>query len=109
VSVTIEEFGKLDFRVGRIIDVDDIPQARKPLYKLKVDFGALGTKQCVGGIKAFYTREQLLGKQVVAIINLEAKPIAGVVSECMLLASFNESELALLRPDKDMPTGTKVG
>ena len=95
-------------RVGKILTVDDIPAARKPIYKLTIDFGPLGTKQCAGGIKAQYTKEQLVGKQVVAVVNLEPKPIAGVMSECMLLASFTETDLALTCPDKEMPPGTKV-
>jgi len=108
VSVSIETFGLLDIRVGRIVEVEDIPQARKPIYGLKIDFGPLGMKQCAAGIKAYYSKEQLIGKEVAAIINLEPKSIAGVVSECMMLASFTETDLALLRPDKDMPAGTKV-
>jgi len=98
----------MDVRVGRIVEVDDIPQARKPIYKLRIDFGPLGMKQCAGGIKPYYSKEQLLGRQVAAIINLEPKSVAGVISECMMLASFTETDLALLRPDKDMPPGTKV-
>ena len=108
VSVSIDTFALLDIRVGRIIEVDDIPIARKPLYRLKIDFGPLGLKQCAGGIKAYYTKEQLLGKHVVAIINLEPKSVAGVVSECMMLTSYTETDLALLKPDKEMPLGTKV-
>jgi tRNA-binding protein len=111
MSVPFETFSQLDFRVGRIISVEDIPTARKPLYKFKIDFGPLGVKQCVGGIKQFYTSEQLMGKQVVAVLNLPPKPIAGVISECMMLASFEEqnlSDLSLLRPDKEMPLGSKV-
>ena len=108
MSVSIETFALLDIRVGRIVEVDDIPQARKPIYNLRIDFGPLGMKQCAGGIKPYYSKEQLLGRQVVAIINLEPKSVAGVISECMMLASFTETDLALLRPDKDMPPGTKV-
>jgi export-related chaperone CsaA len=107
-KIPFHAFAQLDFRVGKILTVDDIPTARKPLYKLTIDFGVLGVKQCAGGIKAFYTKEQLVGKQVVAVLNLEPKPIAGVVSECMMLAAFTENDLALLRPDKEMPPGTKV-
>ena len=103
-----QTFAQLDFRVGKILTVDDIPAARKPLYKFTIDFGVLGVKQCAGGIKAFYTKEQLVGKQVVAVLNLEPKPIAGVLSECMMLASFTDNDLSLLRPDKEMPPGTKV-
>jgi tRNA-binding protein len=108
VSVSIDLFAQLDIRVGRIIEVDDIPGARKPIYKFRIDFGPLGIKQCAGGIKAYYTKEQLLGKQVVAVINLEPKSVVGVISECMMLSSFNETDLSLLAPDKEMPLGTKV-
>jgi len=107
-KVPFQSFAQLDIRVGKILTVDDIPTARKPIFKFTIDFGPLGVKQCAGGIKAFYTKEQLLGKQVVAILNLEPKPIAGVLSECMMLASFTDADLSLLRPDKDMPPGTKV-
>jgi tRNA-binding protein len=107
-KIPFQAFAQIDMRVGKILTVEDIPVARKPLYKLTIDFGVLGVKQCAGGIKAYYTKEQLVGKQVVAVLNLEPKPIAGVMSECMMLASFTESELSLLRPDKEMPLGTKV-
>jgi tRNA-binding protein len=107
-KIPFQSFAQLDIRVGKILTVDDIPAARKPLYKFTIDFGALGIKKCAGGIKAYYTKEQLVGKQVVAVLNLEPKPIAGVISECMMLASFTESDLSLLRPDKEMPPGTKV-
>ena len=108
MSVSIETFGLLDIRIGSILEVEDIPVARKPIYKLKIDFGPLGVKQCAAGIKPYYSKEQLLGKQVAAVVNLEPKSIAGVTSECMMLASFDETDLALLRPDKEMPPGTKV-
>jgi tRNA-binding protein len=107
-KVPFQAFAQLEIRVGKILTVDDIPAARKPLYKFTIDFGPLGVKQCAGGIKAFYAKEALVGKQVVAILNLEPKPIAGVVSECMMLASFTDTDLSLLRPDKEMPPGTKV-
>jgi tRNA-binding protein len=107
-KVPFQAFAQLEIRVGRILTVDDIPIARKPLYKFTIDFGPIGVKQCAGGIKAFYTKEQLVGKQVVAILNFEPKPIAGVVSECMMLTSFTDTDLSLLQPDKEMPLGTKV-
>jgi tRNA-binding protein len=108
VPVAFEAFAQLDIRIGVILDAEDIPQARKPLYRLRVDFGSEGVKQCVAGIKPYYSKEDLSGKRVVAVINLEPRSIAGVVSECMLLASFTESELSLLVPDKEMPLGCKV-
>lgn len=107
-KIPFQAFAQLDLRVGKILTVEDIPTARKPLYKFTIDFGALGIRQCAGGIKVYYTKEQLVGKLVVAVLNLEPKPIAGVLSECMMLASFTDTDLALLRPDKEMPPGTKV-
>ncbi|MDA4119672.1 MAG: tRNA-binding protein [Thaumarchaeota archaeon] len=107
-KIPFQSFAQLEIRVGKILTVEDIPAARKPLYKFTIDFGPSGIKHCAGGIKAFYTKEQLVGKQVVAVMNLEPKPIAGVVSECMMLASFTENDLSLLRPDKEMPLGAKV-
>jgi tRNA-binding protein len=108
MSVSFETFSKLDIKVGKIVEVEDIPQARKPLYRLRVDFGPSGMKQCVAGTKSFYSREQLLGKQIVAILNLQPKPIAGVMSECMILAAFTDNQLSLLKPDKEVSLGIKV-
>ncbi len=108
MSVPFDAFAQLDIRVGKILEADDIPQARKPLYRLRVDFGEMGTKQCVAGIKPYYSKEQLAGKLAVAVVNLEPRSIAGVMSECMLLASFTETELSLLTPDKEIPRGSRV-
>ena len=108
MSLSFAEFSKLEMRVGKIVEIDDIPQARNPMYKLRIDFGPLGVKQCVGGIKAHYTKAQLLGRQVVVVINLQPKSVAGVTSECMMLAASDEKDIALLEPDKEMPLGTKV-
>lgn len=109
MTVSIDDFAKLELKVGRIATVDDMPQARKPMYKLTIDFGDNVTRQCVGGIKPYYAKEDLLGRQVVVVVNLEPKSVAGVVSECMMLAAFDESTVSLLMPDKSMPLGTKVG
>jgi len=96
-------------RIGRIVTVEDVPAARNPMYKVMVDFGDGSTKQCAAGIKNFYPKGQLVGKLVVAVVNLQPKSVAGVVSECMLLAAYDEEELSLLSPDKELPLGVKVG
>jgi tRNA-binding protein len=96
-------------KVGRISSVEDVPAARKPIYKLTIDLGEGVTKQCAAGIKDRYTKEELTGKMVVAVVNLEPKSVAGVVSDCMLLAAFNENELSLLSPDRSVALGSKVG
>jgi len=108
MSVSFADFSKIEMKVGKIIEVDDIPQARNPMYRLKIDFGPIGVRQCVGGIKSHYTRAQLLGRHVVAVINLQPKSVAGVTSECMMLAAFDDKEISLLKPDREMPIGTKV-
>ena len=108
MSISISDFAKVEMKVGRIASVEDIPAARKPIYKLTIDFGDGLTKQCAAGIKDRYTKEQLLGKVVIAVVNLEPKSVAGVLSECMLLTAFNEMELSLLTPDKEVTLGTKV-
>lgn len=79
------------------------------MYKLLVDLGEGNTKQCVAGIKNFYQKEQLLGKIVVTVVNLQPKSVAGVASTCMLLAAYNEKDLSLLSLDRELPLGTKIG
>ena len=108
MSIPIDEFAKAEIRVGRVTSVEDIPTARKPMYKMTVDFGDF-SKQCVGGIKQFYSKEQLEGRQVIAVVNLLPKSVAGVLSECMLLAAFDDTTISLLTTDKELPLGTKVG
>ncbi len=109
MSISISDFGKVEMKVGRIASVEDIPGARKPIYKLTIDFGDGVTKQCAAGIKDRYSKEELTGKVVVAVVNLEPKSVAGVVSECMLLTAYSDSELSLLTPDRGVTLGTKVG
>ncbi len=103
------DFGKVEMKVGKVISVDDVPAARKPIYRLTVDFGDGLTRQCAAGIKDRYSKEELKGKVVVAVVNLEPKAVAGVMSECMLLAAFNDTELSLLSPDREVSLGTRVG
>jgi len=109
VAISIDDFAKVELRVGRIVSADDIPAARNPMYKLLIDFGDGSTKQCVAGIKNFYQKEELLGKLIVAVVNLQPKSVAGVASECMLLAAYDEKELSLLSLDRELPPGTKIG
>ncbi len=108
MSIAIEDFAKVQMKVGKIVSVEDIPEARKPMYKLRVEFGDGISKQCVAGIKDRYTKEELADKIVVAVVNLEPKSVAGVTSECMLLAAFNENELSLLAPERKVSLGSKV-
>ena len=106
---TIAQFSEIDIRVGRITEVEDHPTARKPMYKLSVDFGAdVGRRTIIAGIKDYYKGEELIGKKVVAIINLEPKSIAGIISEAMLLAAEDDSAVSLLTTDKEIKEGGKI-
>ncbi len=108
MSISMSDFEKVSLAVGRIASVDDIPTARKPMYRLIVEFDEGESKQCVAGIKEFYSPEDLKGKLVVVVTNLEPKSVAGVLSECMILAAYNDTELAVLTPDRALAPGTKI-
>ena len=111
--VTINEFMALDIRVGKIVEVQDHEGTRKPMYKLKVDLGTeIGVRSLVAGIKPWYTKEELMNRLIVMVVNLEPKIIAGAPSEGMLLAADNGSAdnliVSILEPDKDMPIGSRI-
>jgi methionine--tRNA ligase beta chain len=92
------------------VEVGDIEGARKPLYRFKVDLGELGFRNVAAGIKNFYTPEQLLGRSIVVIANLDPKNIVSFVSEGMALAAESpDGKVVLLKPDEDLPPGSKIG
>ncbi len=107
--VTIDEFAAIDLRVGRIIEVEDLEGARKPMYRLKVDLGAeLGTRNLAAGLKNHYTRDEMLGRYVVVVANLAPKNIGKFVSEGMLLAADDGEKVSLLVPDRELKPGSRV-
>ena len=106
---TIEDFQKLDMRVGRIVDVKEVPDARKPSYRLTIDFGPFGTRQSVAAAKANYQPAQLLNRQVVCVVNFPPRRIAGIRSEVLVLAATeDDGTLRLLRPDSDADLGSRI-
>jgi len=105
--ITIDDFAKLDIRVGKIIDVEDA-ETKKPMYKIKVDFGELGIKQAIAGIKPYYKKEEILNKKFVFVFNLEPKKIGNVLSECMILAASQGDKVIILQPEKDIEIGAKI-
>jgi tRNA-binding protein len=104
---TIEDFQKIDIRVGKVIEVKDA-ETRKPMYVLKIDFGELGIKQAIAGIKPCYEKEEILNKNFIFVVNLEPKKIANVLSECMILAAVKDDKIVILQPEKDIEVGSKV-
>lgn len=104
---TIEDFQKIEIRVGKVVEVKDA-ETRKPMYVLKVDFGELGVKQAIAGIKPFYEKEEILNKKFIFVFNLEPKKIANILSECMILAATKDDKVVVLQPEKDIEIGSKV-
>jgi len=104
--ITIEDFKKMELRIGEITEVEDHPNADR-LYMLKVDLGEK-TKQLVAGVKGSYAKEELLGKQVVVVDNLEAALLRGVESQGMLLASSDDTGIAIVSPGRKMKLGSVV-
>lgn len=104
---TIEDFQKIDIRVGKIIEVKNA-ETKKPMYVIKVDFGDLGTKQSIAGIKPFYKKEEILNKKFIFAVNLEPKKIANVLSECMILAATKDNKVVILQPERDIDIGSKI-
>ena len=107
--VSIEDLSKIELRIGRIIDVQDHEGARKPMYKLRVNLGEeLGERIIVAGIRNVYSKEDLLGKEIVCVANLEPKLIAGIESNGMLLAAGEGENVSLLMPDKEIKEGSRI-
>ena len=107
MEVSFEDFKKLDIRVGRIKDVQDI-EGSKNLIKLIVDFGA-EERQAIAGLKNYYSKEDLVDKEFVFVLNLERKKFMGEESQCMILAADdNNSNIVLLQPGKEIGLGSRI-
>src|SRR6267378_3918354 len=100
------DFEKVDMRVGTILEVNDFPNARKPSYQLTVDLGELGIKRSSAQITKLYKKEELIGKQVIAVVNFPPKQIANFFSECLVLGIVGEEkEIILLKPERAVKNG----
>ncbi len=108
--ISWEDFEKIDIRSGTILEVNDFPGARKPAYQLSIDFGGLGIKKSSAQITSLYKKDELIGRQVVAVVNFPVKQIANFFSECLVLGVYNENkEVVLLQPSLPVQNGGKVG
>lgn len=108
-TIAWHDFEKVELRVGTILEAADFPQARKPAYKVKVDFGHLGVKWSSAQITKHYTKEQLTGRQIVGVINFPVKQIANFMSEFLLTGFADENgDIVLAAVDKLVPNGSKL-
>ncbi|MEH1008336.1 tRNA-binding protein [Winogradskyella sp. ECml5-4] len=106
--ITYEDFTKIDLRIGTIIEVNDFPKARKPAYKLTIDFGDLGVKKTSAQITTQYKKEELVNRQIVAVVNFPKKQIANFMSECLVVGAVRADDVFLLHPETKVKNGMQV-
>ena len=108
--ISWQGFEKIEMRCGTVIGVNDFPNAKKPAYQLTIDFGELGIKKSSAQITLYYSKEKLLNKQVIAVVNFPVKQIANFFSECLVLGVYDENNnVVLLQPERTVKNGMKVG
>lgn len=107
---TIEDFMKLDIRVGTIIDAKKFEKAKRPAYQLKIDFGSeIGIKKSSAQITEVYKLEDLIGKQILAVVNFPPRQIANFLSEVLVLGTYSKQGVVLIKPDELVENGDKLG
>lgn len=111
MNIDWDDFEKLDIRVGNILSVHDFERAKKPAFQLEIDFGEkIGIKKSSAQITVHYSKQDLINRQVIAVVNFEPKNIAGFMSECLVLGIYDENkDVILLKPDKAAANGLKIG
>lgn len=106
---TIEDFQRLDLRVGKIVEVEEFPEARKPSYKLTIDFGPLGVRRSSAGLKGYYEPSELIGRQVVCVVNFPPRRVAGFASEVLVLGAMQaDGRVILLQPDREAELASPI-
>ena len=109
-TIEWQDFEKIDIRVGTILEVSDFPKAKKPAYILTIDFGDLGIRKSSAQITHFYEKQELIGRQVMAVVNFHPKQIANFFSECLVLGVYTDKkEVVLIGPDRKVANGWKLG
>ena len=107
-TITFEDFQKADLRVGTILEAREFEKARVPAYQLKIDFGELGTMNSSAQITTLYSTQELVGKQIIAVVNFKPRQIANFMSECLVLGIQNDKDVVLLRPDREVRNGIQA-
>lgn len=109
-TISWNEFEQVELRAGTVIDVQDYPEARRPAYKIKIDFGSeIGVKKSSAQVTGLYSKEELLGRQVIAVVNFPPKQIGHFMSECLVTGFYNpEGQVILAVPEKQVENGRKL-
>src|SRR5256885_16953040 len=108
--IACDDFSKIDIRVGRIVQVDDFPKARKPAYQLRIDFGELGVKTSSAQITKYYDTSDLVGKLVLAVVNFPPRQIANFFSEVLTLGGVvGGGDIVLVHTQREVPLGSRIG
>ena len=109
--ISWSDFEKIDIRTGTIVNAEEFPKAKKPAYKLTIDFGnEIGIKKSSAQITNHYSTQDLLGQQIIAVVNFPPKQIADFISECLVLGVYDQNkEVILLKPQKEIANGSKIG
>jgi tRNA-binding protein len=109
-QISYDDFAKIDIRVGRIVQADVFPQARKPAYKLRIDFGdEIGVKHSIAQITKYYEPQDLVGKLVLGVVNFPPRQIATFFSEVLTLGVIlGDGDICLIHPDRDVPLGAPI-
>ncbi len=108
--ISWEDFEKINIRTGTIVEINDFSKVRKSAYQLKIDFGELGIKQSSAQITHYYKKEDLIGHQVIAVVNFPPKQIANFYSECLVLGVYDDNNhVILLQPERKVSNGQKIG
>lgn len=109
-TITWNDFMKVQMCVGTIVEVKDFPKARNPAYRMKIDFGPdVGILKTSAQITKRYRKDELLGRQIVAVVNFPKKQIADFMSECLVLGAVDGSDVVLLSPEQSVPNGLMIG
>jgi tRNA-binding protein len=109
-KLTWDDFTKVEMRIGTILEAEVFQEARNPAYKMIIDFGPVGNRKTSAQITDLYNPEELVGKQVVAVVNFPPKQIANIMSECLVLGGIGKNnEITLLQPERNIENGTRIG
>jgi len=109
-TIEWQDFEKIDIRVGTILEVSDFPKAKRPAWQLTIDFGDIGIRKSSAQITDLYEKQELIGKQVMAVVNFPPKQIANFFSECLVLGVYTDKkEVVLIGPDRKVTNGWKLG